>query len=60
MEPAAPRIRFPRWLAALAAVYFLASLAHFSHNAEYIAFYPGLPRWITPESVSDKPARPRD
>ena len=36
---------------ALFALYTLASLAHFSHNAEYIAFYPGLPAWMTRESV---------
>jgi hypothetical protein len=35
----------------LIALYTLASLTHFSHNAEYIAFYPGLPAWITRESV---------
>ena len=35
----------------LLALYTLASLAHFSHNAEYIAFYPGLPSWMTRESV---------
>ena len=29
------------WL--LAAVYFSASLAHFTHNAEFIALYPGMP-----------------
>ena len=33
------------------ALYTVASLAHFSHNAEYIAFYPGLPNWMTRESV---------
>jgi hypothetical protein len=43
--------RSPTTLAALAALYFLASLAHFAHNAEYIAVYPGLPAWITRESV---------
>lgn len=32
-------------------LYTLASLTHFSHNAEYIAFYPGLPGWMTRESV---------
>ena len=37
------------WL--LAAVYFAASLAHFVHNAEYIAFYPGMPAWLTREQV---------
>ena len=35
----------------LATVYTLASLAHFTHNAEYIAFYPGLPTWMDRESV---------
>lgn len=37
-----------RWLVA---VYFFASLAHFAHNAEYIAFYPNMPGWITRETV---------
>lgn len=32
-------------------LYTLASLAHFTHNAEYIAFYPGLPASMTRESV---------
>ena len=31
--------------------YTLASLAHFTHNAEYIAFYPGLPAAMTRGSV---------
>lgn len=35
----------------LFALYTLASLAHFTHNAEYIAFYPGLPASMTRESV---------
>jgi hypothetical protein len=35
----------------LFALYTLASLTHFSHNAEYIAFYPGLPAGMTRESV---------
>jgi hypothetical protein len=35
----------------LVALYTIASLTHFSHNAEYIAFYPGLPAWMTKESV---------
>lgn len=41
----------PRPLLALIAVYFAASLAHFGHNAEYLAFYPGMPGWITRETV---------
>jgi len=32
-------------------VYFIASLAHFVHNAEYIAFYPNMPTWLTREKV---------
>ena len=36
---------------ALMGAYFLASLAHFTHNAEYIAFYPGLPAWLTSGQV---------
>ena len=35
----------------LFALYTVASLLHFGHNAEYIAFYPGLPPWMTRESV---------
>jgi hypothetical protein len=41
----------PRKLLALSLIYFLASLAHFSHNARYIAFYPGMPAWLTPGKV---------
>ena len=36
---------------ALIAAYFVASLAHFAHNAEYIAFYPNMPAWLTREQV---------
>jgi hypothetical protein len=35
----------------LVLVYFIASLAHFAHNAEYIAFYPNMPAWLTREKV---------
>jgi len=42
---------FPRHIQALVVVYFVASLAHFTHNAEFIEFYPNLPRWITRETV---------
>lgn len=41
----------PKPLRVLAAAYFLASLAHFVHNAELIAFYPGMPGWLTREHV---------
>jgi len=43
--------RLPKPLLLLAATYFAASLAHFSHNAQYIAFYPGMPVWLTPGKV---------
>lgn len=43
--------RLPGPLIALVALYFAASLAHFSHNAEAIAFYPGMPHWVTRETV---------
>lgn len=35
----------------LLALYFIASLTHFAHNAEFIAIYPNLPAWMTRESV---------
>src|SRR3954471_11914827 len=41
----------PRYLRALLAVYFVATLAHFVHNAEFIAFYPNMPASITRETV---------
>lgn len=42
---------FPAHLRVLATLYFLATLAHFIHNAEYIALYPGMPAWLTRETV---------
>ncbi|MCL1635495.1 hypothetical protein M2650_12770 [Luteimonas sp. SX5] len=36
---------------ALAALYCVASLVHFAHNAEYIAVYPNMPAWLTRENV---------
>jgi hypothetical protein len=42
---------FPKHVWALLATYFLASLAHFTNNAEYIAYYPNMPAWITRETV---------
>lgn len=41
----------PRHIWVLIVLYFIASLAHFTHNAEYIAFYPGMPAWLNPEKV---------
>lgn len=45
----APHIPKPIWL--LLALYFIASLTHFAHNAEYIAYYPNMPASITRETV---------
>jgi hypothetical protein len=38
-------------LLTLTAAYFLTSLGHFSHNAEFICEYPNLPAWLTPAQV---------
>jgi len=35
----------------LLVTYFVASLLHFTHNAEFIAFYPNMPAWLTRETV---------
>ena len=42
---------FPGQLWWLVALYSVASLVHFSHNAEYIALYPNMPAWISRETV---------
>lgn len=43
--------QFPKILLALTAAYFLTSLGHFSHNAEFICEYPNLPAWLTRAQV---------
>jgi len=43
--------RLPKHLWFLAALYCCASLIHFAHNAQYIAFYPNMPVGITRETV---------
>jgi hypothetical protein len=42
---------FPTHIRALAFLYCIASLVHFSHNAEYLPFYPNMPDWLTREQV---------
>jgi hypothetical protein len=42
---------FPKHVWALLVAYFVASLMHFVHNAEFIAVYPNLPAWLTREKV---------
>lgn len=49
MHLSTPRLPKPFW--ALLTLYFIASLTHFAHNAEFIAIYPNLPVWMTRESV---------
>src|ERR1700761_8876246 len=39
--------RLPPHVWLLLAIHFMASLAHFVHNAETIAFYPHMPPWLT-------------
>ena len=34
-------------LVGLLLLYLVASLAHFTHNAEYLSDYPNLPPWLT-------------
>lgn len=41
----------PKPIGVLLAAYFAASLLHFAHNAEFVAFYPGMPPWLTRETV---------
>jgi hypothetical protein len=44
-------LHLPSHVWPLLALYGVASLVHFSHNAEYIAFYPNMPTWLTKEKV---------
>lgn len=39
--------RAPRGLLWLLLMYGAASLVHFVHNAEYLAYYPNLPSWLS-------------
>ncbi len=44
--------QFSDWpLVGLLLLYFVASLAHFTHNAEYLSDYPNLPTWLTRGSI---------
>jgi hypothetical protein len=51
LERALSSLRSPSHLWAWLALYGVASLVHFGHNAEYIAFYPNMPAWLTREKV---------
>ena len=41
----------PKHIQLLVVVFLAANLMHFVHNAEYIAYYPGMPSWLTREKV---------
>jgi hypothetical protein len=43
--------RIPNYLFVLLAIYCVASLVHFAHNAEFVADYPNLPVWLTRSKV---------
>jgi hypothetical protein len=45
------RNTLPRPLLFLFAAYFLSSLGHFAHNAEFLCEYPNLPEWLTRAKV---------
>jgi hypothetical protein len=41
----------PIYFFILLAVYFVASLIHFAHNAEFLSAYPNLPGWLTRSNI---------
>jgi hypothetical protein len=51
MNPVHRLSDLPKLLIALTAAYFLASLGHFTHNAEFICEYPNLPASLTGAKV---------
>ena len=48
---AQPSSRIPRHLLVLLVIYFVASLIHFAHNAQFVSDYPNLPGWLTRSKV---------
>ena len=51
MRSSANPASLPNHILVLFVVFFIANLTHFVHNAEYIAIYPGIPSWLTRETV---------
>jgi hypothetical protein len=51
MNPIRRLSDLPKLLITLTAAYFLASLGHFTHNAEFICEYPNLPASLTGAKV---------
>jgi hypothetical protein len=51
MNPLNLFTHFPKPFVLLVAAYFITSLGHFAHNAEYLCEYPNLPAWLTRAKV---------
>jgi hypothetical protein len=51
MKIAPSSANLPKYFWLLFAIYSVASLTHFVHNAEFIVIYPNMPAWITRETV---------
>ncbi len=51
MHPLKLFSQLPKPFVLLLAAYFLTSLGHFVHNAEYLCEYPNLPAWLTRAQV---------
>jgi hypothetical protein len=51
MHPLKLFSQLPKPFAVLVAAYFITSLGHFAHNAEYLCEYPNLPAWLTRAKV---------
>lgn len=51
MPPRTPQSALPRPILIVMAVYCLASLAHFVHNAENLRDYPNMPTWLSAAQV---------
>src|ERR1700712_5391665 len=51
MNRAQTSARVPGFLLVLVAIYCVASLIHFTHNAEFVKDYPNLPVWLTRSKV---------
>jgi hypothetical protein len=51
MHPLKLISHLPKPFVLLLVAYFLTSLGHFAHNAEYLCEYPNLPAWLTRAKV---------
>ncbi len=51
MNPFRLLSNLPKPFLVLVVAYFITSLGHFAHNAEFICEYPNLPTWLTRAKV---------